>query len=225
MPDYEVGKFYELTQSMADQIVKQMGMGAMMMNGNPDLSVGRRYDGANPDRWSFWTTERQKVDVSVSLRGSAGDHFICGFGNGADPDCPEPQFTEEPNQTLEALKKAAKAFLESRLQPKKCIKPDCENLVAPIGTKKPQPGVFKNYAATGACQKGHNSYFCIQCSRPHSYASEVGKRHMAQEPPKDMFDLIADFGFRKPLKQCANSNLFSATSDALQAQTAKDGNE
>lgn len=59
----------------------------------------------------------------------------------------------------------------------KCIKPDCENMVAPIGIK-PQGEDFKNYRGTGACQQGHNGYKCSKCDAPHSYASGIGKEHL-----------------------------------------------
>jgi hypothetical protein len=59
----------------------------------------------------------------------------------------------------------------------KCIKPDCENMVAPVGIK-PQAGHFKNYMATGACVKGHNVFTCSKCNKPHSYTSGVGKEHI-----------------------------------------------
>jgi hypothetical protein len=58
----------------------------------------------------------------------------------------------------------------------KCIKPECNNLVAPVGMK-PQEGHFRNYRGTGACAKEHANYLCAKCNAPHSYASGVGKKH------------------------------------------------
>lgn len=145
------------------------------MNGPLDFGVGRRYEGSDPNRWTVWTVNGQKIDVTVTPDGG----FVAGFGE-IDPNKPEPQFS-----TMAALQKAARqvvdSFMQARNSPQKCIKPGCENLVAPIGTKKPEPGVFKNYAATGACQKGHNGYFCERCNRPHSYASDIGKAHLPVE--------------------------------------------
>lgn len=177
---YEIGKIYPLTSSMVDQIMREIGLGALSMKGRPDLSRGRRYEGANPYRWAFWTAEQQKIDVSIQSGGDGHAHFLCAFGREADPDCPEPQFV-----SIEAAAKKfvdAIASLAKSREPKKCIKPDCQNLVAPVGMKNPPPNVFKNYCQTGACQKGHNIYFCLKCGKPHSYASKIGIEHLELMP-------------------------------------------
>ncbi|NIV30360.1 MAG: hypothetical protein GWN58_12955, partial [Anaerolineae bacterium] len=44
---------------------------------------------------------------------------------------------------------------------------------------------YKNYRGTGACQRGHNSYFCTRCNTPHSYTSKTGKAHYERHYGKD----------------------------------------
>jgi len=60
-----------------------------------------------------------------------------------------------------------------------CIHPDCHNLIAPRGIK-PREGHFKNYRGLGACQRGHQSYYCTKCKKPHSHTSKVGKAHFEE---------------------------------------------
>lgn len=66
-------------------------------------------------------------------------------------------------------------------EPKECIDPNCTNMVADIGVKNPPNGVYKNYRATDACQRGHNGYFCQKCKLPHSYVTKIGINHYSKE--------------------------------------------
>lgn len=174
---FVVGQLYPVTMVECNQVLRSMGMGAMLADGVPDVTRGRRYlkGDTYSAEWEFWMSSGQRVNFSVCTgRGETHDHFIASFGRGIDPNRPEPQFPDEVNPLREMARKA----VASMLSPTKCIKPECVNLVAPVGTKKVQPGVCKNYRATGACQKGHNIYQCSKCEVPHSYVSGIGKAHL-----------------------------------------------
>jgi len=80
-------------------------------------------------------------------------------------------------RTLDEARAQARAQIREIYEPAVCIKPGCENLVAPVGIT-PREGHFKNYRGTGACQQGHNSYWCEKCKVPHSYTSKTGIAHL-----------------------------------------------
>lgn len=84
----------------------------------------------------------------------------------------DPDFKKK----LDATRAKARKAVHETYEPTACIKPECENLVAPKGIK-PRKGHAKNYRGTGACQRGHNSYYCVKCKKPHSHTSKVGKAH------------------------------------------------
>lgn len=81
-------------------------------------------------------------------------------------------------------RRAARETVSATYAPTPCIHPECDNIVAPSGIK-PREGHFKNYRGTGACQKGHNSYYCTKCKSPHSFVSEIGKKHYPDYYGKD----------------------------------------
>jgi len=85
---------------------------------------------------------------------------------------------------LNRIKREAKAKVHETYEPAECICPTCDNLVAPKGIK-PREGHFRNYRGTGACCRGHASYFCTKCNRPHSHASKIGKKHYPDYYGKD----------------------------------------
>ncbi len=179
MQEYEVGKLYPMTVEDGNAILRQMGIMALMAKGIPDETRGRRYLGKSPDKWEFWMTSGQKVDFSVSLTGNMScDHFIASVSQKSDKHRPIPQFEYVPTE---------------------CIKPGCYNLVAPIGTE-PISGHFKNYRATGACQKGHNGYHCQKCNAPHSYVSNVGKKHLKSNCGSSETKLTGKLNGMKQLK-------------------------
>jgi hypothetical protein len=99
-------------------------------------------------------------------------------GNGAQLAIAEIAGLFDPaiRKVVNSAKRKAKQEISQTYEPTKCIKPDCENLVAPPGIT-PREGHYKNYRGTGACQKGHNGYQCSKCGRPHSYASKIGQQH------------------------------------------------
>ena len=85
----------------------------------------------------------------------------------------DPEFRKNHN----AAKKKAREDLAATYEPTKCIKPECENLVAPTGIE-PREGHHKNYRGLGACCKEHTNYQCGKCETVHSYSTKVGKAHM-----------------------------------------------
>lgn len=85
----------------------------------------------------------------------------------------DPEFRKEYNRA----KREAKEALRKSYEPIPCVKPDCDNPVAPKGVE-PREGHFKNYRGTGACQAGHNSYWCEKCEKPHSFKSKIGEAHL-----------------------------------------------
>lgn len=88
---YEVGKRYPMTESDGNAILCQMGMGAMLAQGKPDVTRGRRYLGSEPDKWAFWMTSGQRVEISISLTGNINsDHFIASVTPKPDPQRPSP---------------------------------------------------------------------------------------------------------------------------------------
>lgn len=92
-------------------------------------------------------------------------------------------FDSNIRKVVNSAKQAAKKQISAEYTPTKCIKPDCENLVAPPGIS-PREGHYKNYRGTGACQKGHNAYRCSRCGVPHSYASKIGQQHYKHRSPQ-----------------------------------------
>lgn len=166
---FEPGKIYPMTLAEGQSILRQMGMMAIFAEGIPDTSRGRRcvsVKSANEVEWEFWMSSGQKVSFSICNGVSPHrDHFIASVSREPDSKRPDAQFPQETPPAPKAMK---------------CIKPDCLNMVAPVGTKKPEAGVYKNYRATGACQQGHNIYFCAECNAPHSYVSRIGKHHYGQ---------------------------------------------
>lgn len=84
----------------------------------------------------------------------------------------DPEFKKK----LDAIKGKARQVVHEKYEPTVCIHPECENLVAPKGIE-PREGHYNNYRGTGACQRGHNSYYCTRCKKPHSHDSKVGKTH------------------------------------------------
>jgi hypothetical protein len=88
---YEIGERYPMTVNDGNAILRQMGMGAMMAQGKPDATRGRRYLGSEPDKWAFWMTSGQRVEVSISLTGNMySDHFIASVTPKPDPQLPAP---------------------------------------------------------------------------------------------------------------------------------------
>lgn len=153
---FEVGTLYPMTEAQGLAVLASLGlMARITARGGPDTTRGRRYLGANPDHWEFWLTSGQRVDWLFSP-----DELLLGsISQTAD--------SNRPPATFEYV-------------PAKCIKPGCDNLVAPVGAA-PAAGHFKNYRGTGACQKGHNGYTCSICQRPHSYTSAIGIKHAATD--------------------------------------------
>ena len=147
--NFEVGKLYPIDQLQALLAMQVLGEMRMMASGVPDLTRGRRYMGSNT--WDFWMTSGQRVSVAFIKGGGSASSIT----SGADKERPERQFPYKPT---------------------KCIKPDCNNLVAPISTP-PDDGHFKNYRSTGACEKSHSTYFCGRCGKVHSYTTRVGVAH------------------------------------------------
>lgn len=150
MMGVNVGELYQMSGVQAAGALSIMGRGRVMLKGVPDLTRGRRYLGQ--DTWEFWMTSGQKVTICFVQNGG----FLSSVSRDADRERPKPQFPYEPTV---------------------CIKPECNNLVAPISTK-PAEGHFKNYRATGACQQGHNIYSCSKCGTAHSYTTKIGIAHM-----------------------------------------------
>jgi len=93
-------------------------------------------------------------------------------------------FNSEFRKQLSARKQQIRARVSATYEPTKCIHPKCGNLVAPPGIE-PREGHFRNYRGTGACQKGHNAYFCTRCHEPHSFASKIGQQHYQKYYGKD----------------------------------------
>lgn len=87
----------------------------------------------------------------------------------------DPDFKKK----LDATKKEVIGKIQKGYEPTECIHPECRNLVAPKGIK-PREGHHHNYRGTGACQRGHNSYYCTRCKKPHSHDSKIGKAHYGQ---------------------------------------------
>jgi len=85
---------------------------------------------------------------------------------------------------LSAVRRGVKAKLHETYEPTECVHPECENQVAPTGIK-PREGHHKNYRGTGACRRGHNSYFCTKCQAPHSFVSKIGRRHYPEHYGKE----------------------------------------
>jgi len=73
-------------------------------------------------------------------------------------------------------KREAKAQVAKEYEPIICIHPNCDNLVAPKGIT-PREGHFKNYRGLNACQRGHQTYYCKKCKKPHGHTSKTGKAH------------------------------------------------
>ena len=93
-------------------------------------------------------------------------------------------FDPEVRAQLNVIKSKAKEIARKKYEPTECIHPECHSLVAPPGIE-PREGHFKNYRGTGACCRGHNSYFCTKCNRPHSHASKIGRQHYPGHYGKD----------------------------------------
>lgn len=162
---YTAGSIYPLTVPHWLEITRQMGLGAMLITGQPDYSRGRRCVKADQYAadWEIWTTTGHKVSVSISTGpGPERAYFLASCSNDPDDDRPKPQFAipDLPGQ-----------------KPQKCIHPHCTRLVVASGPATDE--AVANYRNTGACQKGHNGYYCEKCKRPHSYASQLGKNHYA----------------------------------------------
>jgi hypothetical protein len=84
----------------------------------------------------------------------------------------DPEWRKKHNAAV----RKARADSHETYEPTECIHPECHNLVAPSRIK-PREGHFKNYRGTGACQQGHNSYYCTKCAAPHSFVSKIGQSH------------------------------------------------
>ena len=85
----------------------------------------------------------------------------------------DPEFRKEAS----AVRREAKRQIHETYEPTKCIKPECNMLVAPKGIK-PREGHAKNYRGKGACCRGHANYWCTKCKAPHSYTSKIGQNHL-----------------------------------------------
>lgn len=79
-----------MTENEGNAILRRMGFMAAMAKGKPDATRGRQYLSKNPDKWAFWMTSGQRVDLSVSMTGNVNsDHFIASVTRDADPNLPE----------------------------------------------------------------------------------------------------------------------------------------
>lgn len=93
-------------------------------------------------------------------------------------------YDEEFAKKLKATRKDLLQHAHDTYKPTNCIKPGCDNQVAPQGIR-PRGGHFKNYRGKGACCRGHASYFCLKCKKPHSYLYKIGQKHLADHFGKD----------------------------------------
>jgi len=89
--EYKIGKRYPMSVDDGNVILRQMGMGAVLVQGKPDATRGRRYLGKAPDEWAFWMTSGQRVEVSLSMTGNMNsDHFIVSVTPEPDTQRPAP---------------------------------------------------------------------------------------------------------------------------------------
>ncbi|MFH1484948.1 MAG: hypothetical protein ABIH46_02660 [Chloroflexota bacterium] len=105
----------------------------------------------------------------------------------------EPDFRKVWNKA----KGKARAQISKEYEPTKCIKPECENLIAPKGIE-PREGHFKNYRGLGSCCRGHASYYCTKCKAPHSHSSKTGRSHYPKFYGKDWDGTDAEGNEWKP---------------------------
>lgn len=95
-PAFIAGQIYPMSVEDVAVVVCQMGYGAMLMDGPPDLTRGRRClkSDAHSAEWEFWTVNGQRVHILICHgMGLLRDYITASYGQGVDPSRPEPQFT------------------------------------------------------------------------------------------------------------------------------------
>lgn len=162
--DYVPGKLYPLSPRDFYSIAPHLWPA---VTGRPDYTRGRRFVD-HPGSWEFWTEDGHKIHFSVDR-----DCIIGSMSSDIDHDRPEPQFPM-PDDPLD---KVVQAIKNAKTRARRCIKPECDKMVA-APKQKPKDGEIKGYRATGACCRQHATYLCSMCNRLHSYATKVGKAHL-----------------------------------------------
>lgn len=212
---YQDGVWWDLTSIYADAAVAALGMTAV-------LEAVRIIDSVNTPKDGFDTLWRVLSDDTSYMLSQGMRWFpklllprlntktltkmLGGDTDSAVVATCEVRAEIDPEYRKEwlAIKRKVKAKIGEEYEPAPCVHPNCDNLVAPKGIK-PRDGHFKNYRATGACQRGHNSYFCTKCKGPHSHSSKTGKGHFEKHYGCD-FTAEAKAAWDKGDDPCAPGN-------------------